>query len=256
MPDVHVYQNTFVAPIATTRPARCRCCSTAATLSPDAQRVHLNNLIVGLDLDLPYTWATTTSARRRSDGNLWYDARNEPTPLSLFQRPDGSIEQVRPSPSSASSAGRSTARSPSPAGQLRRRDSSSTADTSATTSRTTTAARRRAAWRSSGRRPAAGRPARPRPARRRRPARHRRDRADRPPAARRCRRGRGAPRTRACRSHTPARTSSIVDTDGDGFGHGHRGRHRERRPGRRDHTRTPGPRSRSRSPSRPSPRCT
>ena len=95
MPDVHVYQNTFVGADRDDKASALSLLFHRSDLSPDAHRVHLNNLIVGLDLDLPYTWATTPSARRRSDGNLWHAPQRADAAVALFQRPDGSIEHVR-----------------------------------------------------------------------------------------------------------------------------------------------------------------
>ena len=95
MPAVHIYQNTFVAADRDDKASALSLLFARSDLSADAARVHLNNLVVGLDLDLPYTWAAAPSALRRSDGNLWHAPQREDAPVALFQRPDRSIERVR-----------------------------------------------------------------------------------------------------------------------------------------------------------------
>lgn len=86
MPGVHIYQNTFIAADRDDKASALSLLFEDSHLSADAPRVHLNNLLVGLDLDLPYTWLATPSALRRSDGNLWYTPQRDVTPLALFRK--------------------------------------------------------------------------------------------------------------------------------------------------------------------------
>jgi hypothetical protein len=94
MPDVFVYQNTFIASHRDDKGSALSLLFVRGDLSPDARRVHLNNLLVGLNLDLPYSWAMPTSANRRSQGNLWHAPHRDDAPLFRFQRQDGSDEPV------------------------------------------------------------------------------------------------------------------------------------------------------------------
>ena len=96
MPDVFVYQNTFIASHPDDKGSALSLLFVRGDLSPGARRIHLNNLLVGLNLDLPYSWAgpMPTSANRRSQGNLWYTPHRGEAPLFRFQRPDGSDEPV------------------------------------------------------------------------------------------------------------------------------------------------------------------
>lgn len=85
MPDVYVYHNTFIAADRDDKASALSLLFKDSAKSADALRVHLNNLLVGLDLDLPYTWLATPSALRRSDGNLWYTPQRDVAALALFQ---------------------------------------------------------------------------------------------------------------------------------------------------------------------------
>jgi hypothetical protein len=94
MPDVYVYQNTFIASHPDDKASVLSALFASGELSPVARRIHLNNLLVGLNLDMPYSWAMPTSANRRSAGNLWYEPHQIDAPLFQFQRPNGSVERV------------------------------------------------------------------------------------------------------------------------------------------------------------------
>ena len=64
--------------------------------SPDVPRIHLNNLLVGLNLNLPYSHAMPTTANRRSEGNLWHQPhKGDGTVLFHFIHPDRPNEPVR-----------------------------------------------------------------------------------------------------------------------------------------------------------------
>jgi hypothetical protein len=95
MPGVHIYQNTFVAADRDDKATALSLLFDDSDLSTDTEpRVHLNNLLVGLDLDMPYTWLATPSALRRSDGNLWYSPQRDVAALALFEDVDG-LEHVK-----------------------------------------------------------------------------------------------------------------------------------------------------------------
>ena len=95
MPDVSVYQNTLISSHPDDKDS-----SALSPLfndgfrSPDARRVHLNNLLVGLNTDLLHSWAMPTSANRQSRNNLWHQPHRDDAPLFRFQHPDGSSEPV------------------------------------------------------------------------------------------------------------------------------------------------------------------
>jgi hypothetical protein len=94
MPGVYVYQNTFISSHHDDKANVLSLLFEDGKLSPDTPRIHLNNLLIGLNLDVPYSWAMPTSVNRRSQGNLWYEAHRDDAPLFRFQHPDGSIEKV------------------------------------------------------------------------------------------------------------------------------------------------------------------
>ncbi|MDQ3763259.1 MAG: hypothetical protein M3460_16985 [Actinomycetota bacterium] len=91
MPEVYVYHNTFVGSHPDDKASALSLLFYGGHLSADAPRVHLNNLIVGLKINLPYSWAMPTSTRppitRRSDGNLWWMPHRTDASLFYFQRP-------------------------------------------------------------------------------------------------------------------------------------------------------------------------
>jgi hypothetical protein len=94
MPDVYVFQNTFISSHLDDKADALTPLFNNGFRSPEAPRIHLNNLLVGLNLDLPYSFAMPTAANRRSQGNLWYQAHRDDAALFMFQRPDGSSEPV------------------------------------------------------------------------------------------------------------------------------------------------------------------
>jgi hypothetical protein len=90
MPDVYVYQNTFVGSHRDDKASALTLLFYRGDRSADATRMHLNNIVVGLNLNLPYSWAMPASTRRASDGNLWWEPHRNDAPLFRFDRPEGS----------------------------------------------------------------------------------------------------------------------------------------------------------------------
>ena len=213
-------------PIATTRRAPCRCCSTAATCRPTRARVHLNNLIVGLDLDLPYTWAddavgATPLGRQPVARAATSGRRRRLVPAARTVRSSRSA----PSPGSASSAGRSASTFAEPGlvnfdDEIFEHGRYLGDDFPHNDWRPAQGSPARAR-----RRPAARRAVRPRPSGGWRPARHRRRWCS---AALALRVGVDdavvlpTPDTPVARAGPD---QLVIDTDGDGFVDGHRRRH-------------------------------
>ena len=95
MPATYVYQNTFVGADRDDKGSALSVLFARSDLSPSSARIHLNNIVVGLDVDEPLMWATPPSPVRRSDGNLWYSPQRIDAPLALRDLPGGAIERIR-----------------------------------------------------------------------------------------------------------------------------------------------------------------
>jgi len=87
VPAFHCYQNTFVGSHPEDQAHVLSSVFANPPPAPAPARTYLNNLHVGLELDMPYSWLVPNDPTRVADGNLWHEPSRRDAPL--FRLPDG-----------------------------------------------------------------------------------------------------------------------------------------------------------------------
>ncbi len=85
VPAFHYYQNTILSSHPDDKASALTLAFAAAPEAPAPARSYFNNLHVGLNLDLPFSWVVPNDATRTSDGNLWYEPHRSQAPLFRLQ---------------------------------------------------------------------------------------------------------------------------------------------------------------------------
>jgi hypothetical protein len=87
VPTFHCYQNTFLGSHPEDQAHVLSPVFANPPPGPAPARTYLNNLHVGLELDMPFSWVVPNDATRVADGNLWHEPSRRDAPLFLL--PDG-----------------------------------------------------------------------------------------------------------------------------------------------------------------------